>query len=427
MTKLYLSFCRCFLLWSSLFVILIADAEAANWEILPGITLSEEFTDNVYETRSSKRADLITRVLPGIKVQYDASFGTLDAEYRYDYRYYLRQSIKDDDTHKAKASGHFSPLNNILFLDAADHYQRISLDVSRDLTKESLFLGQTDENTVIASPYVKLPLSSKSIASFGYRYTNYWYENPVAIDRVDHTGFLEAGYELARKTTVKAGYSYTHTERPTGNSNLEDAYLGFEKKYGPDDGSVFSAKGGWTIINYKGNNSYEAPFWNVQLKHQFNYLVASVGTKVLYGQDPIRSITQEAGYSAALDFLLLKGLVGGFASYSRFWDTEHDQLITKRSSAGIRARYELLSQVMADVSLEVARYDNSKAGPSGVTIPGTGSEYYRTIQTGAGASYSYSQDLKFSLLYRFIDYHSPTNFENNRVINRVILEVRKVF
>lgn len=417
--------------YHALFLVVVffaATGAEASWEIHPSITASEEFTDNVYESRFFIKSDYITRVQPGIAINYEAPIGTLDVEYNYDYRYYLRQSREDDDTHRLRARAHLSLIDDIFFLDATDNYQRISLDVSRDLTQESLFVGQTDENAVMASPYFALRLTPKATTSFGYRYTNLWYKSPEAIDRTDHTGFVEAGYEFGENATVKTGYAYTRTERVMGDSNLQDAYLGIEKKYGADLNSFIGAKAGYTTIQYRDNRRYSAPFWNAEFKHQFNYIVTTLGTKVLYGEDPLRSITKETTHSGGLDYLFAKGMIGAMVSYSRFLDTALDRDITKRKSAIIRGRYELRSDLAADILLEASRYDQNESEIStSRVLVGTGSVYYRTLQAGAGLSYNYGENLTFSLLYRYIDYYSPRIVEDNKEINRVILEVRKVF
>jgi hypothetical protein len=424
---------RRFLLLCILWSIFPEAMAIAAYEIHPGITLSEEYTDNVFENRNQKKSDYITRVMPGIQLRYEAPIGTLDGEYRYDYRYYLRQSRKNDDTHFVNVNGHFALIDQFLFLDAADNYQRVSLDVSRDVTQESLFINQTDQNNLVVNPYFSFNLSPRTVARLGYRYTNIWYKRPddlqrVALHEVDdisrreHTGLGEVAYEFGRNFKVSGGYSFTRTDRSSGSSNQQDTYLGLEKKYGPDDASVILLKGGYTIINYRQGKRYNAPFWVAELKHQMGNVVTTLNTRVYYGEDPLRAVTKETSYAAAVDLLLAKGLIGAMVSYSRFVDTELDRLITRRATAAVRGRYELMNRLTADLTVEGSRYDNTSFLTGTDTVSSSDSDTKRLL-VGPAVTYSFGEGMTFALLYRYVNYFS--GFQG--VVNRITLEFRKVF
>ncbi|GAB7026167.1 TIGR03016 family PEP-CTERM system-associated outer membrane protein [Geotalea toluenoxydans] len=429
--KGFLYICRFLFFGLSLSVFAEGDA-LADFEIHPGITVSEEFTDNVYENKNNKKSDYITRAMPGIQLRYEAPIGTVDGEYRYDYRYYLRQSRKDDDTHYANVNAHLALIDQLLFLDAGDNYQRVSLDVSRDVTQESLFVGQTDQNNLTATPYFSFNLSPRTTTRLGYRYTNIWYQRPdeaqiAALRQVDsisrraHTGFGEVAYEFARNAKVSAGYSFTRTDRSSGSSNKQDSYLGVEKKYGPDDTSVISLKGGWTTIRYRQGRRYNAPFWVAEIKHQMGNVVTTLNTRVFYGEDPLRAVTKETSYSGAIDLLLSKGLVGGMISYSRFVDTELDRLVTQRATAAIRGRYELLNRLAADMTVEGSRYENNSL--ISINNLSTSNNDTHRLLVATGITYSFGEGMSASALYRYVNYFSGYQGD----VNRIALEFRKVF
>ncbi|WP_243373840.1 TIGR03016 family PEP-CTERM system-associated outer membrane protein [Geotalea sp. SG265] len=420
------------LLLFCLSLIPVAGAHAA-FEIHPSITVAQEYTDNVFENKNHKKSDYITRAMPGIQLRYEAPIGTLDGEYRYDYRYYLRQSRKNDDTHYANVNGHFALIDQLLFLDAADNYQRVSLDVSRDVTQESLFINQTDQNNFFVNPYFSFNLSPRTIARVGYRYTYIWYKQPDDlqqltlrevddISRKEHTGVGEIAYEFGRSAKVSGGYSFTRTNRSAGSSNQQDAYLGLEKKYGPDDASVISLRGGWTTINYQQGKRYNAPFWVAEIKHQIGNIVTTLNSRVYYGEDPLRAVTQETSYSGAVDLLLPKGLIGGMVSYARFTDTELDRLVTRRATAAVRGRYELMSRLTADLTVEGSRYDNNSFLTGGDTLSSSDSDTKRLL-VGTAVVYSFGEGMKVSALYRYVNYFSGIQGE----VNRISLEFQKVF
>ena len=150
---------------------------------IPPLTVDEDFTDNVYERRNPRKSDFITRLLPGLSLKYNAPLWDWDLAYNFDYRYYARNSRNDDTTHNLAATGHIKIIDELFFLDLSDTFSRVSLDVSRDYTQESLSVKQTDSNTFSASPYFVFHPGTRATIKTGYRYTNVWYRDPAAIDR----------------------------------------------------------------------------------------------------------------------------------------------------------------------------------------------------------------------------------------------------
>ena len=145
-------------------------AQGAEFEVHPSLAVSEEFTDNVFETPTNRISDYITRVLPGIALSYRAPALTGDLNYVFDYRHYARNTRGDETTHELSAKGHLTAVENFMFLDVSDEYQRVSLDVTRDVTKESLFLNQSDRNVATVSPYLTFNPTERILVKTGYRF-----------------------------------------------------------------------------------------------------------------------------------------------------------------------------------------------------------------------------------------------------------------
>lgn len=408
-------FVRCSFFASVTVLMIIASAEAAEFAIRPSIAVSEEFTDNVFETDVNKRSDFITRAVPGIDLKYRAPVLEWDLGYNFDYRYYIRQTRSDDNTHYLNTRGHLTLVDNLFFLDVTDNYQRVSLDITRDVTRESLFVDQSDQNIVTASPFFVIRPTTQTNLRFGYRYVNTWYKSPDAFDRTDHIGFAEGTYNVSTKMNVTGGYTFTRDLAAVNDYNKHDAYLGFRYEYA--DTSFLFGQGGGTWIKYSNNDStFIAPFWNAGIKHKFGSVVATINASVRYYEDPVRRTTQETSYSGAVDRDFKRGAAGVFISYAEFVDTEIDRLLTKSSTAGTKGRYELMKDLVANLSFEASRYDHKDTG-----------SYTRRFFVDTGLSYSFVKDLTCSLYYRFIDYYSPVIVTDNKQINRVILELRKTF
>jgi uncharacterized protein (PEP-CTERM system associated) len=142
------------------FVQMTAIQAGAEYRIEPGITLSEEYNDNIFITPQNPVHDYILRVVPTIHLVYSAPFWEWDAAYAFDYRSYAQRSKKRDSTSFLTLSNHTSLSPDFFFLDVKDDYRRVSLDTVRDFTQQSLFVNQTDSNAFLITPYLKLNLSS---------------------------------------------------------------------------------------------------------------------------------------------------------------------------------------------------------------------------------------------------------------------------
>ncbi|TLN00877.1 TIGR03016 family PEP-CTERM system-associated outer membrane protein, partial [bacterium] len=146
-------------------------AYAGELSFHPYIAISEEFTDNVYESRDEKQSDFVTRFLPGMTFKYVAPLWDWDLAYNLDYRLYARNSRSDETTHNLAAKGHVKLIDERLFLDISDTFKRVSLDVSRDYTQEGLYSNQSDSNILTVSPYAIFRPGGQTTIKTGYRYS----------------------------------------------------------------------------------------------------------------------------------------------------------------------------------------------------------------------------------------------------------------
>jgi predicted porin len=399
------------LLTSLVLLALFSFAHAGEFSFHPSITIAEEYTDNVFETRDNKRSDFITRLMPGIALTYNASLWDWDLRYAYDYRYYARNSRSGDDTHNLDVHGLTRLIKDLFFLDISDVYERTSLDVSRDRTMEGLFVDQSDRNVFIASPYFNFRPVPKTTVRTGYRYRNVWYKEPEGIDRQQHIGFAEATYEYSPKLNLTASYTYTH-ENSDYSFDRHTPYVGFRYEY--KDRSFVFAQVGYTWINMKNRDDFDDPFWNCGITHTMGTYTLSLTTRVSYPEDPERSVTREEEYALTLAKEFSRGNVGLTVSYTDYSGDDVDT--EKRYLAGLTARYEIGARLVAGLSAGVERYDDRASN-----------SYTRRIYVNPTLSYPLPKEIFLTLSYLYADYYSPRIYEDNYTLNRVMLEARKTF
>ena len=396
----------------SLFVLASSpDVFAGEFSFHPSIAVSEEYTDNVFESRDNKRSDFITRLLPGIAFTYNAPLMDWNLNYAFDYRYYARNSRSDDTTHNLNVRGVTKVIKDLLFLEVSDVYRRVSLDVSRDRTSEGLFIDQSDSNIFIASPYFSFNPGPRTTVKTGYRYRNVWYKEPEGIDRRQHVGFAEANYEYSPKLSLTASYTYTR-ENSIYPFDRHAPYVGFRYEY--KDRSFVFAQGGYTWFKVKNRGNYNYPFWNVGITHVMGTYTVALTSGVTYPEDPESTITRETDYALSITKEFSRGNAGLTLSYADFSGDVID--VSDRYLAGITSRYEIGARLVASLAAGVEKYNHR--------APNT---YTRRIFVSPALTYPLPKEIFLTLSYYYADYYSPLVYEDNYTLNRVILEARKTF
>ena len=395
-----------------------AQAFGADYTIRPKITVSEEYTDNVFDDLTN-RTDFITRTQPGLLLKYSAPLWDWNLDYDYDYRYYARGSRTQDTTQNIIGSGLIKIVDEKLFLELSDVYNRVSLNIARDTTNESLSAQQTDKNVGIVSPYLVLHPSTQLTLKTGYRYLNTWYKEPSAVSKQDHVAFLNSSYELTPKFSLTGDYSFTR-EIPVVNSSFyrQEAYIGPRFEYA--DKSFVFAKGGIISTDYDNGTDVMNPSWSAGLTHLFDTVTANLSAGTSYSDDPQGNSTFQTLYSASLVKTLQRGSLTLQGSYTKL-KTDVTVLNLNRQNnrtytGGAAGVYDLLQSLRATLGFTYQNYHD-------LLVDGTTDRYF----VDCGLKYDFGKDLTAGLYYKYSDYSSADIASDNRRINRVTVEVKKVF
>ncbi len=406
------------------FFFLSTIAGAAEFTLHPSLTVGEEYTDNVFETSANKRADYITRVQPGINLQYKAPFWDWDIGYVFDNRYYARGSRSDDITHNLVGKGLIKVIEEFMFLELSDTYTRVSLNVSRDTSQENLFVNQSDRNIFTASPYFLWRLGTLATLKTGYRYVNTWYREPTGVNRQDQSAFAELSHVFSPKASVTAGYSFTHEITDSNDYDKHDAYAGGRYEYA-EKSFVFGQVGN-TWMLYSTGSRLSNIFWNAGLTHDFGGVVATLKTDVTFTEDPQSNTTKQTSYVADVSKKLARGDLGLTLSYAELENIVTERLQTRRYGGSVRSSYELLPKLTGTLAFTADKYDQKDLIAPGKAGNLHAGSYTRHFFVVSGLSYLLGEGLTVALNYKYINYSSPGIATDNYQVNRVILEVRKV-
>jgi len=396
---------------------------AADFTFKPSITVSEEYTDNVFLSSLTQKSDYITRTRPGFTSKYNAPFWEWDISYAYDFRYYARQSLKNDNTQEVNAKSLIKLIDEKLFLELSDTYKRVSLDNVRDTTTESLSFSQTDSNTAVISPYIVLRPSAATTIKAGYRYINTLYKDPSAVDNINHIGFMESSCEIAPKLSINLEYSFTRQESDLQQFNRHDAYLGSRYEYA--DKSFVFAMGGASLAYYNNGTKTKNPIWKGGITHTFDTVVVSLSTDVKYTDNAQGSPNLTKTYSASLNKYFARGTLSVNGTYSDY--SAADNLVVSTSSVSVNqdrksyscgfiSKYEMLEKLNGTLGLTY--YHTTNEQQKSIT---------RQYLVNSGLDYIFADELTASLIYYYSDSSSAQIALDNRKVNRIILEVKKVF
>lgn len=394
----------------------IAGEALAEFRLVPRVTVREEYNDNLYETDLDRKADYITHLQPGIALGYLAPLWDWDISYALDYRHYANGHHSDEETHNFVGNGKIRLIENLLFLDLNDTYSRVSLDVSKNMTSDSLLVNQTDQNIFTVSPYIALQPSPAFSIKTGYIFTDNWYKEPVANPRRRHSAFFDASYEMTSKFFLNSGYRMDRELSSDYSFYRHELFVGPRYEYA--EKSFLSVLGGATRSEYDGEGKvFIRPFWNMRLTHSFDTVTASVSSSVRYTDDPLGGAVKEITYgSVNLQKSFSKGNASINSSYSELFDVERNVHTTNRLIAGLNGSYEIFEHLSAKLgfSFEHYRYLDQH---------GTTRRYY----VDGGIGYSFPNNLSLAMNYRYTNYESAEIATDNMVANRVFIEITKYF
>lgn len=393
---------------------IVTVAQGAEFELHPSVAVNEEYTDNVFETNTNRTSEYITRTLPGLTASYKAPALNADLNYVFDYRHYSRKNHEDEIAHSLSTKAHLTAVENLLFLDVSDEYQRVSLDVTRDVTRESLFVNQSDRNVVTASPYFTLHPTERIMLKPGYRFIDTRYFGSSGYDKTDHIAFLNMTYELSKRWFLTVDYTFFRETAVIDNLSQHQILGGFRYEYA-DKSFVFAQAGNsWT--SYDSGQRLNNIVWNAGLTHVFGTVTGTVITGVRYNEDPLSNIMKESFVAGSLGMRLERGSLSFSPMYSEYVLTKTDTLQTKKYGATASGQYEFNADLNGKLAFTAEKYEQPLLG-----------SYTRRFQADSSLSYLLAKQLVVSLSYVYAGYYSPGIAYDNRHVNRAMIEIKKTF
>jgi hypothetical protein len=403
--------------------------QAADFHLRPTLSLSEEFNDNIRETAVDQRRDWVTRVRPGVSINYLAPDFSTDLAYNFDYRYYARGSHGNDSSHALNLRTSAALTDRFLFLDLTDTLSRVTLNVARDVTSESLFLNQSDQNVAVVSPYLLWKPGEKTLLKTGYRFSDTRYWSDAGIDKREHGAFADLSQETTARLTLNTSYSYRAVQTDLISYDEHDVSASANYQFAEKSFLYGGIGNSWQDFSTSLNSSHL--FWNAGVSSDLVFLVAVLEAKLQYTEDPLSISTRQTSYSLRLEKLMQHGSLGLTGSYSEFRGAigalgARDSSVVLQA-LGLPDRNSLA--VGATGRYDISEWLSANFSAAGDRVSGQSIESYPYhMNLGAGLASRFNSELSAALRYNHIEYRRQWDSTSGaREINRVVLELSKVF
>ena len=190
----------------------LAPSQAAEWRIVPSLTVVETYNDNIEQAPpGDEDSDFVTEVNPGISLRAEGSRLRLDLNYTMQNLFYAENSDENSTNHELSADANAELLRELLFLDAFASYQQvlISPEGTGNIGNITITDNRTDAWTYTLSPYALTQFGNLA-AELRYTFEKVGFSENEAEDAAaadTHSVFASlASDPSARRLARAAGY-----------------------------------------------------------------------------------------------------------------------------------------------------------------------------------------------------------------------------
>ena len=237
--------------WCALAAVTAAQpAQARDWDLVPRLTISETYTDNVrLETNQEKESDLITEISPGLAAAKEGARAKFYLDYELQGLLFAENGSRNGINHKLFGDSWFELKPDWFYLEAdARYYQRNTTSSGRLSLDSVTGSGSlSDVKTLRVSPYLKHDFSGHARVLARYARSEIRYDSGGASDSsIDEADVnLSSGY-MWRILTWSVDYSYSKqdTQQTTSRDSTFESARG-DLSYRLTDTFRLQALAGW--------------------------------------------------------------------------------------------------------------------------------------------------------------------------------------
>ncbi|MBI4847311.1 MAG: TIGR03016 family PEP-CTERM system-associated outer membrane protein [Nitrospirae bacterium] len=256
--------------------LLLQVSSFAAFTVTPSVSLRGEYDDNIFLEQEDQNSDFITTIIPAIALAYSpGKMLSVNIDYSLNFMYYSRYNEYSDknlkDIQALISEVRVNPYNNV-FIDIADIYKKVPIDVRRRVTDENPLINKTISNVFGISPHITLPLTPTLSTTVGYKYENTWYDAAEALDYESHSAYVTLDKKISSLMRGMLKYNYyayrvdfVQVIVPVDDYDRHDGSVGLFYQMTPKIG--LNGEVGESKFNFKAAQDSRDTFFNVAAEY----------------------------------------------------------------------------------------------------------------------------------------------------------------
>lgn len=293
---------------AALSALLVCPAKAAQWVIVPTLSVVETYTDNLSLT-PVKQSDWVTQVIPGISIAATGARLKFNATYAPEAIYYARATQNNDVFQRGNALGTAELAKKLLFVDAGTRVDQYNVSLQGPLTTTNVNTtgNRSTVTTYFVGPYLQRDFGSDFRAEARITYSVVRSDDTASLDNSvsNRINLRLASGPAYKLLTWDLAYSKESIDYETrGDTDIEVSNLNVRRLITPTVGVL--ARGGYEYYKSGIIPATEGPSWSAGLEwvpSPRTRLAATAGQR-FYGntyaldfRHRTRLTTWSAGYS----------------------------------------------------------------------------------------------------------------------------------
>jgi uncharacterized protein (PEP-CTERM system associated) len=161
------------------------EAAQRSWEIIPALTVSETYTDNVTLTQDAlKLSDWVTQVVPEISIARRGPRLQLRLDYTPEFVHYARETGKDDVFHRGNAIFNAELARQLFYLAAGARVDQYNVTLQGPLSVNNINVtgNRATATTAYATPYAKHDFGTAASAEARFTHSRFSTDDPRVLE-----------------------------------------------------------------------------------------------------------------------------------------------------------------------------------------------------------------------------------------------------
>jgi hypothetical protein len=351
------------------------------------LQVREEYDSNIYLEPKDEQSDLISILVPGIKLGLDSKMLKADLDYSLEFRVY-RDNTQNNQTSLRDAQrilGDATILPGRDFnIGLIDEYSRVVIDERQPVSEGNAIVNRATRNRFEVNPNYHLRRFQTWEIGLGYLYRNINYQHDDQQDSGNNSFSHRFDFSLVKEfsSNVRMNGKYGlefFNESDAENYTRQDYVVGIEDRL--SSRFAIGVEGGVASLDFEHQDDNSGPLWNVWCSYQ---LAPRLSTNIKYLRNFTNSVdegvfdTQTGNLTVTYAGRLANSNLQLFTTKSEYLETVRED---RSSGISLNTSLPLSNHVDVGVSGNLSYHEFVRVVPADFTED--------VVRWGAGCSLGY--------------------------------------